>query len=591
MKKVVFETSFEVCNKVGGIYTVVQSKAQYMKQLSDEYFLIGPYFKEKNQDEFEELPIPIQFQKAFGELEKEGIFVHYGKWLIEGEPITLLVEFSQLFHHINSFKKELWDAFGVDSYDAPFEFNEPLVFGVAVAKIIQKMVDTEFSQDAIIAHAHEWMCGFSNLYLQLQDTNIKTIFSTHATTLGRSICSNGVDLYSALEGINSDEKAKEFGVYQKHTAEKAAAQHSTIFATVSEITALESEHILGRKPEVLLLNGLDSRQFPTYTEIGTIHKSSRERIDEFLKYYFFPYHSFDISKTQVQFISGRHEIENKGIDVTIQTLGKLNQTLKSNPDEERTIVCFIFVPFTQYGIRKEILEQKVEFRRITRYITQISEDMQKQLLHHFLQNKDVHDFTTTVSTENINIAKKLTRAFDKKEEQAPISTHYIDEDNIIQKLLTQNGLHNRKEDRVKIVYYPSYLSSVDTLLDMTYYQTTTGCDLGLFCSYYEPWGYTPLEGNAVGVPTVTTDLAGYGKYVQNHPHDGVFVLSRRNTPTHELISQYHDTLMHLLSLTRVEYDKLRMQAKMICENADWQTFIQNYKIAQDLALEDSHGKN
>ncbi len=588
MKRIVFETSFEVCNKVGGINTVVSSKAQYMNTLSDEYFLIGPYFQKQAESDFKQLKTPLKFQEILQSLQNQGIIVHYGKWLIPGEPQTLLIEFASQYQFKNQYKENLWNHFGVDSLHAGFDFEEPIVFSATVAKIISVLIDKLYSQDDVISHTHEWMCGFVNLFLQMFKTNCKTIFTTHATMLGRSICGSGQDLYGLLETLNPESEAKKLGVHEKYTAEKASAQHCDVFTTVSELTAIEAEYILGRKPEVLLLNGLDSRQFPSYTNMGNQHLESKKRIDEFLRYFFYPYHTFDLEHTTKLFISGRHEVKNKGIDISLQALGRLNTLLKNTTDEKltkKTIVCFIMVPYEEFGVKKELLEQKVEFRRISRFIEKISENMKKELLQKILDKDSLESIPTHLNQESLAIAQQLKLTFCKPHTNAPFSTHYINEEqNEILNLAKMNGLQNTEDDRVKIVYYPTYLSNVDTLLDMTYYEATAGCDLGVFCSYYEPWGYTPLEGIAVSVPVITTDLAGFGKFMQQQDHEGVFVLERRSKSTEDVITQFVNLTTELLSLKQNEFDKLRIHAKILSERADWKTLIQNYKIAQDFAI-------
>ena len=109
--RTLFELSFEVCNKVGGIYTVVSSKAALMKQLFDEYILIGPYFADKAENEFVPQAVPANMQKTFDELAQEGIIAHYGKWVIGGEPQVILLEYKSQFDQVNEWKRIFWDNF------------------------------------------------------------------------------------------------------------------------------------------------------------------------------------------------------------------------------------------------------------------------------------------------------------------------------------------------------------------------------------------------------------------------------------------------------------------------------------------------
>ena len=285
---ILFEVSWEVCNKVGGIYTVVKSKVALMQKYYKNYIIIGPYVEAKARTDFEELPQPEEIKSIFDILEKEGITCYYGKWTLKEEPTSILIDFSKLVEKKDEIKKELWENFKIDSLSAQWDFDEPIIWCKAVARFLEEYANNNKSK--IAAHFHEWMAGSALLHLKKAKAKIATVFTTHATMLGRAIAGSGQDLYGMLDNMNPEEKAYESGVQDKFTTERACAQNTDIFTTVSEITGLEAEKILGRKPEVLVLNGLDTSQFPTVEEFSVKHVTCRKKIREFLTYHFFPYY-------------------------------------------------------------------------------------------------------------------------------------------------------------------------------------------------------------------------------------------------------------------------------------------------------------
>lgn len=573
MTTVLFESSFEVGNMVGGIHTVLATKAEHILKYVEQYFLIGPYFHDQAKKEFKELPIPQNIQPIIAELEQHDIIAHYGEWMVPGNPKTFLLEFQSQFTKLNAQKKELYDKFQVESLGADYDVSEPMAFSLAAAKLIQaytRSTNCNITECDIISQTHEWMTGYINLFLKQTELPIRTVFTTHATILGRTLSTFGWD--RKAKNFNPDEKAKEFNIIQKHSAEKASAKYSDVFTTVSDTTGEEATFILGKKPDILTYNGIPYNTFPDLEKIQTQHLKSRKQLFDFLQYYFFPYHTFDTTKTRIVFTSGRHEVHNKGIDITIDALGKLNKELKEQQSEQ-TVIAFIWVPYETYGVMRELLEQKITFEHINQQITEIIEHQERKIFQQLAEGKkgfiDLSGYTQL---------QHVLEPFKRKHNNAPISTHYVKHNEIHDKL-SQAGLANNPDDKVKIVYYPTYLDKFDNLLDMDYYQTIIGTDLGIFPSFYEPWGYTPAESIAVGVPAITSNLAGFGQYMKNS--ESVTIIERTNDHQQEVEQLYKAIKAHI-TLTNHQLARLRTLTKLNSEQIDWAKLVKYYLQAYNL---------
>ncbi|MBI2659083.1 hypothetical protein HYX05_03230, partial [Candidatus Woesearchaeota archaeon] len=494
---ILFEVSWEVCNKVGGIYTVVKSKAARMvEHYGDNYFMVGPYFASKAIGQFQE-EMPSEFCKApFEELKKLGIICHFGRWLSEGNPFVILIDFVNYKHRINEIKRELWDWYKIDSLRAPQDYDEPVAWAYTAGMLIEKLSNC-FSDKRIAAQFHEWLSGAGLLYLKKKNVKIAAVFTTHATMLGRTLASSNVDIYNVWDKINPDNEVYKYGIEAKHLLEKNSAAFADVFTTVSEITGMEAGHLLKKKPDLLLPNGLDISKFPTFEEIAIKHRLQRDRIREFMLYYFFPYYTFDPKETLIYFIAGRYEFHDKGIDIYIRALGKLNEKLRQLKSKT-TILAFIWVPSNFRSIRPELLENKTFYQDIKDALEEVHDDVDKNLVYSFVSDKKI---TKESLFDNEFLTEMKTRAarFIKKG-KPPLLTHDLyDENDIILKSILSAGLKNEEQDPVKIVYYPIYLSGADGLLNLNYYEAMQGSHLGIFPSYYEPWGYTPLEAGALGV--------------------------------------------------------------------------------------------
>ena len=578
-----FEVSWEVCNKVGGINTVLKSKAaKIVEYYGGNYCMIGPYFADKVSEFEEMLPRP-EFKKAFNQLKEEGINCHYGKWLITGQPLVILIDFPMNNDKINQIKKEMWDAFKIDSLRAGYDYDEPLIWGYYVAKLIEFLADSE---KKTVVQFHEWLSGSALLYLRRNNVKVGTIFTTHATVLGRTLANNNINFYSTLHKINKQEEIYKWFIEAKHQLESSAAQNANVFTTVSEITGIEAEHFLGRKPDLLSLNGLDIDKFSTFEESSIEHRKQREKIKEFLLYYFFPYYSFELEDVLFYFTAGRYEFRDKGIDIFIAALGKLNERLKKDK-VKKTIVAFLWVPANVKGIKPELLESRTFFKDIKDVMDDEINAIKQKITYLIVSKNKIKDESIFDENKLLELKKKVARL--QRNGFPPIATHYLYEGNdIILNKIREANLDNSKDDPVKIVFYPIYLSGADGLLDLSYYDAMQGCHLGVFPSFYEPWGYTPLEAGALGVSSVTTDLAGFGRYVGKLPrskeNEGVFVLKRFGNEDNTIINELTNIMYNFSNLPKLDRIANKLEARRLASTADWKFFIKNYIEAHNLAL-------
>ncbi|NQV09399.1 glycogen/starch synthase [Candidatus Woesearchaeota archaeon] len=582
-----FEVSWEVCNKVGGISTVIKSKAAHLiKYYGEKYFTIGPYFIKKVTGEFQEEIPTDELKSVFDKLKEKGIICHYGKWLIGGEPNTILIDFTGYVNSINDVKKELWDKYKIDSIGSEYyEFDEPMIWSHAAGMLIDEL--SKVFKGKCVGHFHEWLAGPGLLYLK--NSNVGTVFTTHATVLGRTIASDeNIDLYSNLDKINPDDEAYKYKVHTKYQTEKAAAQNADVFTTVSEITAIEAGSLLKRNPDVLLPNGLNLDKFPTMEDISIKHQKYKNKIKEFLLYYFFPYQVFEIDNTYIFFIAGRYEFHDKGIDVLIKALGKLNEKLKQEKIN-KTVVAFFWIPGNIRGIKSELLSNRRHFNDVRDTIDDSLPDIRNELIHAIVSNQKIDEKKLLDQDILEDVKRKIMRL--KKEGKPSLATHDLYEENsdAILNAFKQHNLNNEESDKVKVIFYSIYLTGADGLLDTSYYESMLGSQLGIFPSYYEPWGYTPLEAGALGVASVTTDLAGFGRFIskkiKKDDLPGIYVLNRLNKSEDETAEDLNKIMYDYVHFTKDQRVRNKIKAKKIASLADWKNFVQFYIKAHNKAVD------
>lgn len=529
-----FEVSWEVCNKVGGIHTVIATKARTLsEEFGDRYILIGPDVW-KGGDNSEFLEDPTIFKSWKDRAIHEGLKIRIGRWKIAGNPIVILVDFTPFFMQKNEIFSDLWIKFQLDSLTGGWDYIEPCLFGYATGKVIECFYRHHLNtNDKIIAQFHEWMTGGGVLYLKEYVPQAATVFTTHATVLGRAIAGSGVSFYSLFESFIPEKAVNDFNVVAKNSLEKVTANTADAFTTVSDITARECEKFLGSKPDVITHNGFDTSILPNEFQFDANRAAARKKIikvAEGLLNQQIPEDALLVMK------SGRYEYRNKGIDIFINSLAEL----KNNKALNKTVLGFIFVPAHQTGPRKDVLERvnKPDF----------SHPLSDEFLTHYLQG-----------IEYDPILKEIGRV----------------------------KMHNDKGDNVKIIFVPTYLDGADGIFNLHYYDVLIGFDLAIFPSYYEPWGYTPLEAIAYHIPSVTTNISGFGMMITelfkgNRP--GIFVVNRTDYNEREVVSEIAKIIYEFSQKSKDEVAEAKKDAYAVSQNFLWDRLISNYQAAYDIAL-------
>ena len=535
----IFESSWEVCNKVGGIYTVLSTRANTLQQeMQDKVFFIGPDVWHENACPYfkEDARLLADWKKTATE---EGLKVKVGRWTVPGNPIAILVDFQKYYEKKNEIYGWLWENYQVDSLHAYGDYDEASMFSYATGLVVESYYNFALTKkDKVIYHANEWMTGLGLLYVNNKLPQVGTIFTTHATSIGRSIAGNMKPLYDYLFAYNGDQMAGELNMQSKHSIEKQTAFHCDCFTTVSEITARECVELLDKKVDEVLPNGFDNSFVPANAATFTRkRKAARKRLLEVANALLGESLGDD---TLIVSTSGRYEFRNKGVDVYIESMNRLLR----DKELKKKVLAFIEVPGWVGEPRQDLKERL---------------DSGKQ-------------YDTPL--------------------EVPQVTHWLHEmshDNVLS-MMKYYDMHNRKEDNVKVIFLPCYLDGNDGILNMTYYDIILGNDLCIYPSYYEPWGYTPLEAIAFKVPCITTDLAGFGQWVNTEVghygelKDGVKVIHRTDYNYSEVADAIKDTVAEFSAMTKKQVADARSAAEKLSKKALWSEFIKYYHQAYDLAL-------
>ena len=540
MLDLLFETSWEVCNKVGGIYAVLSTKAKPLhQQYKDNLIFIGPdlWTEENPSPTFVEMRTPLAAWQRQALL-PDGMRVRVGRWDIPGKPIAVLVTYDTLYGYKNALYADMWNRYRVDSLHAYGDYDESCMFAYAAALVIESIVkwkDNPYMK--VVAHFDEWTTGMGLLHIKAHLPQVATVFTTHATSIGRSICGNGKPLYDYMEGYNGDQMAAELNMQAKHSLEKAAAHAADAFTTVSEVTARECRQLLERYP-MITPNGFEQNYVPKGAKFTAKRAAARECMLRVAGRLTGQHYADD---TLIVATSGRLEMRNKGIDVYLDAVSSLRDSLRF-VSKTRKVVALVLVPAWMKAPRADLIES----------------------LH----------------------ASKPHRLFD------PVITHHLhnqDSDPIYNRI-NALGFHYEPEDKVTLIDVPCYLNGNDGIFDMTYYDLLAGLDAAVFPSYYEPWGYTPLESAAFGVPTITTDLAGFGQWVLDRFGDdsdryGVKVLHRTDSNYAETVRAIAMSMMNLYVMSDKENRAIRNANRTTSKAASWDNFIACYDEAYSHALD------
>ncbi len=535
----IFESSWEVCNKVGGIYAVLSTRANTLqKSFKDKIIFIGPDCWHDNPNIYfcEDLTLFPEWRKQASE---ENLLVKIGRWNIPGNPIAILVDFEQYYSKKDIIFGKLWEDFKVDSLHAYGDYDEASMFSYAAAKVVESFYHCYLcASDKVVYHGNEWMTGLGLLYIKKYLPQVATVFTTHATSIGRSIAGNNKPLYDYLFAYNGDQMAEELNMQSKHSIEKQTAHNVDCFTTVSEITANECKELLNKPVDFVLPNGFEDDFIPKASAFSKKRKQAREKALRVANALLGTNLNDD---TLIVSTSGRYEFRNKGVDVYIEAMNRLLR----DKDLKKDVLAFIEVPGWCGEPRQDLLER-------------------------------------------LNSGKQYDTPLD-----IPMLTHWLhnmSHDNVLGMLKYLN-MQNRAEDKVKLIFLPCYLDGNDGILNIKYYDIVLGNDLCIYPSYYEPWGYTPLEAIAFKVPCVTTDLAGFGLWANSikgkecEIEDGVKVVHRTDYNYSEVADNIKDTVTKYSNFTPAQVKKARTNAYNLSKKALWKEFIKYYLEAYSYALE------
>lgn len=540
-----FESSWEVCNKVGGIYTVLSTKAHTLQQsFKDKLIFIGPdVWANTNAPDFIEDDVLFADWRAYTKT-TENLKVKVGRWNVPGKPPVILVDFKPFFKERDSFFYSMWESFRVDSIHAYGDYDESCIFAYAVGKVIESFYHFyKLENKKVAALFNEWMLGMGALYIQKQIPAIATLFTTHATSIGRSIAGNNKALYAYMDGYNGDQMAKELNMEAKHSLEKQTALHVDCFTTVSDITARECKQLLDKAPDIVTPNGFEPNFVPAKKEYEKKRTAARRdllNVAEKLLGCPISTDAFLVST------SGRYEYRNKGIDVFIEAMNRV----RTSGRLQREVVAFIMVPAWVRDARADLKE---------------------------------------VIDKNIRTTSPM---------QMPFVTHWLNlmEQDKVLNYISHAGFTNSATDKLKIIFVPCYLDGRDGILNKPYYDLLIGMDATVYPSYYEPWGYTPLESIAFGIPTITTDLAGFGLWAKKHVtgsniNEGVAVVNRDDFNYFEVADAITSSLLTLAGKDKKDVAEIRKRSFNLAAKAEWSKFIVYYEEAFRIALERANKRN
>lgn len=531
--ELIFETSWEVCNKVGGIHTVISTKAlNIINELHDNYILIGPDVWREDVTNPEFIPDESLFREWTTRAVSEGLRVRAGRWNIAGKPVVILIDFTPYFGQQNEIFAQFWETYRLDSISGQWDYVEPALFGYSAGKVIESFTSFYHEHHNIVAQFHEWMTGTGILYIEKHAPWIATVFTSHATVLGRCIAGNERPLYGRMKEYNPIQIAREFNVVAKQSLEKISASVADVFTTVSDLTSKECAFFLGKEVDLVTPNGFEDSFVPpkeTFEEKRSAARKKLIRVAESVLGYSLPNDCILVAN------SGRYEYRNKGVDVFIDSLDELNRI----KDPGKQCVAFLLMPAYHKGPRQDLID--------------------------YLYNNGPIN----------GIDRYLTHCL-----------HYPATDPVLQKI-KENNLHNTPDAKVKIIFVPSYLNGDDGIFNMPYYDLLIGFDLTVFPSYYEPWGYTPLESLMFSIPTVTTSLSGFGLWVRTYfkdPGNGIFVAERTDDNEKQVVEEIREFIRKFMGLDEKGIKEAREKAHAVSRIAMWDSLVKHYFDAYQIAL-------
>lgn len=581
-----FEVSWEVARKIGGIYTVLRSKAPVtVSEYGDRYCLIGPY-SSSSAMEFEALSPRGVMKECIDTLIESGIGVHFGRWLVQGYPRVLLLDIDSVRHHTAEWSGEL-RSLNVTVSDHDSEATDALLFGFLVSHFVRDFVRRSGAPNVLV-HAHEWLAGVALPLLRARKVAVGTVFTTHATLLGRYLCAGHSDFYRLMTQVNPWAEADRLAIRNRYDIERAAAHSADVFTTVSDITADEAMYLLGRSADVIVPNGLQVEVNAVLHEFQNLHAQYKKQIMQFVRGHFYGHFDFNDNDTLLFFTGGRYEFTNKGIDMYLQALYQLNERLRLD-NSTVTVIAFVIAPAPTNGYNVDTLKKQSMNKQLEDTCSQILSRIGERMLD-AVSKGHMPVMSELMGQEEIVMLKRRLFTMKMTQTLPPIVTHNMtnDADDPVLSTLRKLQLFNDDSDRVKVVFHPEFLSS-NSLIGLEYNQFVRGCHLGVFPSYYEPWGYTPAECVVCGIPTITSNLTGFANFMERHAENcsenGVWVCDRRFKAPHESISQIADYMFEFCQLTRRERVELRYRTEKLSQLLDWTHLGRFYQDARNAALD------
>ncbi|MFY0650984.1 MAG: glycosyltransferase [Cyclobacteriaceae bacterium] len=590
------EVAWEVCNQVGGIYTVIRSKVPVMiDKWGDDYLLLGPYIHHNVASDFEPAPSDdTNISKAVDKLRERGLDVHYGRWLVSGRPRTVLFNPNSIMNELGNIKYFYHENHHVEFKNYDPLLDQVLAFGEMVKIFMSELARLCMDEDVkLLAHFHEWMAGTAIPDLRKEQIPVKTVFTTHATMLGRYLAMNDPFFYDHLPFLNWEDEASNFNIDSVVRLERACAHGCHIFTTVSDVTGKECIHLLGRAPDQILPNGLNIERFSVLHEVQNIHQHYKTKIQHFVMGHFFQSYSFELDKTLFFFTSGRFEYRNKGYDLALEALARLNWKMKE-ANSDMTVVMFIVTKQPVHSISPHVLSSRAVMEEIDHNCDSILAQVKERLFDYAATNQEDHRLPSLNEMVDDYWRLRYRRTIQswKSNNLPSVVTHNLvdDANDPVLNFLRNADLVNKPDDRVKFVYHPDFISATNPLFGMDYSEFVRGCHLGVFPSYYEPWGYTPVECLASGVPAVTSDLSGFGDYIKNVPagdeDHGMYVVERSNKDFDTSANNLADILFDVVNTSRKDRINMRNLSEDLSEFFDWNNLYSEYAKAYKMASED-----
>ena len=539
-----FESSWEVCNKVGGIYTVLSTKAHTLQRsFKDKLIFIGPdVWADTNAPDFIEEDVLFADWKTYTKT-TENLKVKVGRWNVPGTPPVILVDFKPFFKERDSFFFSMWESFRVDSIHAYGDYDESCIFAYAVGKVIESFYHFyKLENKKVAALFNEWMLGMGALYIKKQLPAVATLFTTHATSIGRSIAETTKPcMLIWMVQRRPDGRGTEYGgeTFVGKTDSLACGllyyRERHHCPRVQTIVGQSTGH---RHAERLRAQLRPVRQRIRQEAYGSPPRPAQRRRETARM----PH----LTDAFLVSTSGRYEYRNKGIDVFIEAMNRV----RTSGRLQREVVAFIMVPAWVRDARADLKE---------------------------------------VIDKNIRTTSPM---------QMPFVTHWLNqmEQDKVLNYISHAGFTNSATDKLKIIFVPCYLDGRDGILNKPYYDLLIGMDATVYPSYYEPWGYTPLESIAFGIPTITTDLAGFGLWAKKHVtgnniSEGVAVVNRDDFNYFEVADAITSSILALAGKDKKETAEIRKRSFCLAAKAEWSKFIVYYEEAFRIALEHASKRN